>query len=202
MFERFTRNAIQAIVLAQDECRRSGQALVGIEQLLVGLLALGEGLAFEVLSGRNITLAAVRSLHNGSVSGENAAIGGEVPLAAPAEQVLVQASLEAVELFNESTGTEHILLSLLREAVVLRLFEKLGVSAEELKTGVWQSLLTIRLGACSEQVERSLIYGQIGRLYYFLGHREDAVDAYKKALTLPGGQVYSQYLNQCLGVEA
>ena len=85
MFERFTRNAIQAIVLAQDECRGSGQVLVGVEQLLAGLLALGEGLAFEVLSGRNITLAAVRSLHNGSVSGDNAAIGGEVPLAAPAE---------------------------------------------------------------------------------------------------------------------
>ncbi len=141
-------------------------------------------------------------MHNGSVSGENAAIGGEVPLAAPAEQVLVQASLEAVELFNESTGTEHILLSLLREDAVLRLFEKLGVSAEELKIGVWQSLLTIRLGACSEQEERSLIYGQIGRLNYFLGRREDAIDAYKKAVNLPGGQVYSQYLNQCLGVEA
>ncbi|MBI5176255.1 MAG: hypothetical protein HY986_25445 [Candidatus Melainabacteria bacterium] len=202
MFERFTRNAIQSIVLAQDECRVRGLALVGVEQLLLGLLALGEGLAFEVLSSRNITLSAVRSLLNGSVSGDTAAIGGEVPLAAPAEQVLVQASLESVELFNESTGTEHILLSLLREDAVLRLFDKLGVSAEELKTEVWRSLLTIRLGACNEQQEKALIYGQVGRLYYFLGRREDAVYAYKKALSLPGGQVYSQYLDQCPGVEA
>lgn len=202
MFERFTRNAIQSIVLAQDECRVRGLALVGVEQLLLGLLALGEGLAFEVLSSRNITLSAVRSLLNGSVSGDTAAIGGEVPLAAPAEQVLVQASLESVELFNESTGTEHILLSLLREDAVLRLFEKLGVNAEELKTEVWRSLLTIRLGACNEQQEKALIYGQVGRLYYFLGRREDAVYAYKKALSLPGGQVYSQYLDQCPGVEA
>ncbi|MDX1990337.1 MAG: Clp protease N-terminal domain-containing protein [Candidatus Obscuribacter sp.] len=202
MFERFTRNAIQSIVLAQDECRVRGLALVGVEQLLLGLLALGEGLAFEVLSSRNITLSAVRSLLNGSVSGDTAAIGGEVPLAVPAEQVLVQASLESVELFNESTGTEHILLSLLREDAVLRLFEKLGVSAEELKTEVWRSLLTIRLGACNEQQEKALIYGQVGRLYYFLGRREDAVYAYKKALSLPGGQVYSQYLDQCPGVEA
>lgn len=200
MFERFTRNAIQAIVLAQDECRRSGQALVGVEELLIGLLALGEGLACEVLNSRNITLAAVRSPHSHQFTG--GASTAEVPFAAQAEQVLVQASLEAADLLNESTGTEHILLSLLKEDDVRRMVEQLGFGADDLRAGVWQALLTLRLGSCNEQKEQSLIHGQIGRLYTFLGRRQEAVAAYKTALSLPGGQIFSPYLKECLGVEA
>ncbi len=164
MFERFTRNAIQAIVLAQDEGRGSGQTLVGVEELLIGLLALGEGLACEVLNSRNITLAALRTRHSRQVNAEDCASTAEVPLAAQAEEVLRQASLEAADLLNESTGTEHILLSLLKADEVKRMVEQLGVGADDLRTGVWQALLTLRLSTCNERKEQALIHGQIGRL--------------------------------------
>ena len=45
MFERFTEKAIRVIMLAQEESRRLGHNFVGTEQLLLGLIAEGTGIA-------------------------------------------------------------------------------------------------------------------------------------------------------------
>ena len=50
MFERFTRDARQAVTLAQEEARQLHHGYIGTEHLLLGLLAQQETSACQVLS--------------------------------------------------------------------------------------------------------------------------------------------------------
>jgi ATP-dependent Clp protease ATP-binding subunit ClpC len=56
MFERFTDKALQVIMLAQEESRRLGHNFVGTEQILLGLLGEGSGVAFKVLKSFGVTI--------------------------------------------------------------------------------------------------------------------------------------------------
>ena len=49
MFERFTEKAIKVIMLAQEEARRLGHNFVGTEQVLLGLIGEGTGIAAKTL---------------------------------------------------------------------------------------------------------------------------------------------------------
>ena len=56
MFERFTEKAIKVIMLAQEEARRLGHNFVGTEQILLGLIGEGTGIAAKVLKSMGLTL--------------------------------------------------------------------------------------------------------------------------------------------------
>jgi ATP-dependent Clp protease ATP-binding subunit ClpA len=61
MFERFTGKARAVIQLSLDEAKRTDARYVGTEHLLIGMLAIGEGKAFEALNAAGITLDRARS---------------------------------------------------------------------------------------------------------------------------------------------
>ena len=54
MFERFTEKAIKVIMLAQEEARRLGHNFVGTEQILLGLIGEGTGVAAKVLKSMGV----------------------------------------------------------------------------------------------------------------------------------------------------
>ena len=60
MFERFTDRARRIVVLAQDESRALDHDYIGTEHILLGLLRLGEGPAYQALSSEGVELDAVR----------------------------------------------------------------------------------------------------------------------------------------------
>ena len=60
MFERFTEKAIKVVMLSQEESRRLGHNFVGTEQILLGLLGEGTGVAFKVLRDEGLTLKDAR----------------------------------------------------------------------------------------------------------------------------------------------
>jgi len=60
MFERFTDKALQVIMLAQEESRRLGHNFVGTEQILLGLIGEGSGVAFKVLKSFGVTIKDAR----------------------------------------------------------------------------------------------------------------------------------------------
>lgn len=57
MFERFARLAKVAIAAAESESRRLGHDYIGTEHQLLGLLSIGEGVAYEVLQRAGVTWA-------------------------------------------------------------------------------------------------------------------------------------------------
>jgi ATP-dependent Clp protease ATP-binding subunit ClpA len=60
MFERFTDKARQSIAFAQHEARALGHNFIGTEHQLLGMLALGDGVAFRVLAAEGVTLEQTR----------------------------------------------------------------------------------------------------------------------------------------------
>jgi hypothetical protein len=102
--------------------------LVGTEHMLLGLLHEGEGIAATALESLGVSLQSARQ--QAREDGARVANrGSRKPEFSPvALQVLDRARQEASELEQNFIGTEHLLLSLLRDedGVAARLLEHLG----------------------------------------------------------------------------
>ena len=129
MFERFTEKAIKVIMLAQEESRRLGHNFVGTEQILLGLIGEGTGLAFKVLNSMGITLKDARVEVEKIIGRGTGFVAVEIPFTPRAKRVLELSLEEARQLGHNYIGTEHLLLGLIRETegVAARVLENLGV---------------------------------------------------------------------------
>ena len=86
-FERFTDRARRALILAQDEARRLGHDSVGPEHVLLGLLAVGGGIAAEALESLDISLEETRDM-GGEIAGRaQSAPADAIPFTPPARQL-------------------------------------------------------------------------------------------------------------------
>jgi ATP-dependent Clp protease ATP-binding subunit ClpC len=115
MFERFTDRARRAVVLAQEEARMLHHDFIGTEHLLLGLLHEGDGTAAKALQALDISLEPVRR-EVAEIRGRgHAAPTGHIAFTPRAKRVLELSLREALQLGHNYIGTEHILLSLIRE---------------------------------------------------------------------------------------
>ena len=65
MSNRFTERAQRVILIAQEEAKRLNHDYVGTEHILLGLIALGEGVAAQVLANLGVDLRRVRCDNGG-----------------------------------------------------------------------------------------------------------------------------------------
>src|ERR1700733_12124705 len=102
--------------------------LIGTEHVLLGLIHEGEGLAATALQSLGITLHAAREQAREEGSGVTHRSSRTPRFSPLAIQVLDRARQEASQLEQNFIGTEHLLLSLLREedGVAARVLEHLG----------------------------------------------------------------------------
>jgi ATP-dependent Clp protease ATP-binding subunit ClpC len=114
MFERFTDQARQVVVLAQDESRALKHGYIGAEHLLLGLLREEEGLAARVLASFEIAAEDVRAQVARIVGEGDEPAVGQIPFTPSAKTVLELSLREALSLGHQYVGTEHILLGVVR----------------------------------------------------------------------------------------
>ena len=117
MFERFTDQARRVLALAQDEARAHHCHRVGTEHLLLGLIEEREGIALAALSSLGISPEMVRRQVEeitGQRQGQEPS-GRHTQYTMRAKKALDLALREALQLGHHHIGTEHILLSLIRE---------------------------------------------------------------------------------------
>ena len=138
MFERFTEKAIKVVMLSQEESRRLGHNFVGTEQILLGLLGEGTGVAFKVLRDEGLTLKDARMDIERIIGRGSGFVAVEIPFTPRAKRVLENSIEESRDLGHGYVGTEHILLALLDEddGVAWRLFENLHTDIEKLRANV------------------------------------------------------------------
>src|SRR3989339_60973 len=139
MSNRFTERVQRVIIIAQEEAKRLNHDYVGTEHILLGLVALGEGVAAKVLANIGVDLRRVRTEVEKLVgTGDNVMLLGEIPFTPRAKKVLELAVDEAQNLGHTYVGTEHLLLGLLREeeGIAARVLENLGVRINEARDEV------------------------------------------------------------------
>jgi ATP-dependent Clp protease ATP-binding subunit ClpC len=110
-------NRVQDVIrLSREEALRLGHDYIGTEHLLLGVIREGEGIAVKILRNLGVDLYKLKKGIEDTVrtSGGTLTIGN-IPLTKQAEKVLKITYLEAKLYKSDVIGTEHLLLSLLRD---------------------------------------------------------------------------------------
>jgi ATP-dependent Clp protease ATP-binding subunit ClpC len=138
MYERFTDDARQTMVLALREARRSGREDVGTEHVLLGLIDQPECVAATILRALRLDLTTVRmEAENGAVGFQNSATVKDHPL--PRAKVVLDLAIEeANNLGHDYVDTRHLLVGLIRErdGVAGRILRDSGIFPEAVRKHV------------------------------------------------------------------
>lgn len=144
MFERFTEQARQVVVLAQDEARQLRHQHIGTEHLLLALLRdQHRGIAAQILQSFDLTVERVHDrLREIVPPGDGPVASGQIPFTSRAKRVLEGALRETQSLGHDRIGTEHLLLALMsdNECVATRILVYCDVDPETVRTRVLRTI--------------------------------------------------------------
>src|SRR3989440_377549 len=142
-FDRFNDRAKRVLALAEDEAIRFNHNYIGTENLLLGLVREGEGVAARVLDSLGVELSKVRTAVEFIIGrGDSTTSPSEITLSPRTKKVIELAIDEARKLGHSHVGTEHLLLGLVREGegIASGVLESLGVSLEKVRHQVIATL--------------------------------------------------------------
>ena len=124
--------------LAKEEARRIGRNIVGTEMFLLGIIAEGTSVAFEVLSELEITMRDARTVVEGLVGYGNEYFDKEIIFTKRAKTVLEKAWLAAKKSNKQKIEAVDLLLAILDEpdSLAMKALDQLGVDAIEIKYGI------------------------------------------------------------------
>jgi ATP-dependent Clp protease ATP-binding subunit ClpC len=112
----FSPRVKDVITFSREEALRLGHDYIGVEHLLLGIIREGEGIAVKIIQERGSNLLDIRKEIE-SISKPNHSMSvslGNIPLLKQAEKVLKITYLEAKLMKSAVIGTEHLLLSILK----------------------------------------------------------------------------------------
>src|SRR4029453_2809257 len=139
MEAKFSPKVKEVISYSREEALRLGHDFIGTEHLLLGLIRDGEGLAIKVLKSMDIDIIlrlkdiedSIRdkAIHNHNVNVNN------LPLTKQAEKVLKITILEAKVQKSDTIGTEHLILSILKnkDTVVTEVLARFDIDYDSFK---------------------------------------------------------------------
>ncbi|PIW70135.1 MAG: Clp protease ClpC [Ignavibacteriales bacterium CG_4_9_14_3_um_filter_30_11] len=112
----FSERLQDVIRLSREEALRLGHDYIGTEHLLLGIIREGQGVAVQILRNLECDLMKLKKAIEETVrtSGGTLTIGN-IPLTKQAEKVLKITQIESKIYKADVIGTEHLLLSLLRD---------------------------------------------------------------------------------------
>ncbi|MDB9445558.1 ATP-dependent Clp protease ATP-binding subunit [Anabaena sp. CS-542/02] len=142
MFEHFTSEAIKVIMLSQEEARRLGHNFVGTEQILLGLVGEGTGVAAKVLAELGVTLKEARREVEKIIGRGSGFVPPEIPFTPKVKSLFEQSFREANSLGHNYINTEHLLLGLTEagEGVAAKVLQNIGVDLRNIRTKVIRRL--------------------------------------------------------------
>lgn len=113
----FSNRVRDVIAYSREEAIRLGHDYIGTEHLLLGIIREGEGIAVQILRNLGCDLLKLKKAIEDAVRSTNGptTVVGNLPLTKQAEKVLKITYLEAKLYKSDVIGTEHLLLSLLRD---------------------------------------------------------------------------------------
>ncbi len=138
MEAKFSNRVKEVISLSREEALRLGHDYIGTEHLLLGMIREGEGVAVSILKKLGIPLDELRNAIERAVKGtanHNVKNMANIPLTRQSEKVLKITYLEAKIFKSQLIGTEHLLLSILRDEdnIATQILNKFEVSYDTIK---------------------------------------------------------------------
>ena len=117
MDAKFSPRVKDVITYSREEALRLGHNYIGVEHLMLGIIREGEGTAVRILEGLNVDLQKLRKALEGSIrpTAGTSVGAGNIPLVKQAEKILKITYLEAKIFKSNLIGTEHLLLSILKD---------------------------------------------------------------------------------------
>ena len=139
MQPQFTDKAKAALMLAERAAKNLRQSYVGSEHILLGLLRENTGVAATVLMNNGVDVVQLKEMIQDLIAPESSVLIAERDGYSPrAQRILDEAHRQAERFHSDKTGTEHILLALLKEGenVAVRLLNTMGISVQKLYVDV------------------------------------------------------------------
>jgi ATP-dependent Clp protease ATP-binding subunit ClpC len=138
MEAKFSPRVKDVISYSREEALRLGNDFISVEHILLGIIREGEGAAIRLLASFNLDLKSIKAeielglKKNAPISIDSAI---NIPLVKQAEKVLKKSFLEAKLYKSADIGTQHLLLSILKEedCVATTILNKYGVIYDIIK---------------------------------------------------------------------
>ena len=135
MQSQFTDKAQNALAQASRCARSLKQGYIGTEHILVGLLKEDTGVAAKVLADNGVEAGQVMDMIRDLIAFENGvAVKDREGYSPRAARILEEAHSQAARFGQKQTGTEHLLLALIKEGenVAVRLLNTLGANVQKI----------------------------------------------------------------------
>ena len=132
----FSSKVRDVIQFSREEALRLGHDYIGTEHLILGIVRLGDGVAIRILKNLDCDLFKLKKTIEDTVRGTGGTVTvGNIPLTKQAEKVLRITYLEAKLYKSDTIGTEHLLLSLLRdeENIAAQILQQFNVSYDSVR---------------------------------------------------------------------
>lgn len=138
MEAKFSNRVKEVISLSREEALRLGHDYIGTEHLLLGMIREGEGVAVSILKKLGVPLDELRNSVERAVKGtanHNVKNLANIPLTRQSEKVLKITYLEAKIFKSQLIGTEHLLLSILRDEdnIATQILQKFDATYDAVK---------------------------------------------------------------------
>lgn len=115
-FNGFTEKANTAINLAIDSAQEMGHTYVGSEHILLGLLKVGDGVAYSVLTKSGASADTLEELMKNEIGVGSFSVLTPDDFTPRTKRILQTAVMQAAQMGHNYVGTEHILIALLSDS--------------------------------------------------------------------------------------
>jgi hypothetical protein len=158
MFERFTPGARQVLSEAKHAAEDLRHKFIGTEHLLLGLLAVEDGIAAQVLHDLGVDTEEVKRRIQELVGAGPKAVVGNFPFTPRAKKTLELSFRHALSLGHDHIGPEHIFLGLLdvRDGVSGQILRTMGVTGGRAEEKVTAALVAHGWTPPSKKARRRL----------------------------------------------
>ncbi|OGJ44309.1 hypothetical protein A3J23_03700 [Candidatus Peregrinibacteria bacterium RIFCSPLOWO2_02_FULL_48_14] len=142
-FNKFTKEAKQALIVAQEVAKKTGTSYVGTEHILIGILAQRTSLGATVLQNFGVTLENVNLVLKTVGRTQMNQRGSKNPggLSGFAKKVIEDAIRSAHEFSHMFVGTEHLLYALVLQenTAATVILENMKISPEDIRQEIVQT---------------------------------------------------------------
>ncbi len=164
-FNRFTKEAKRALIVAQEKARESKLSYVGTEHILIGILSQESSLGASILLNFGVSLENVylvlKTVGRNSAPSKANEPGG---LSGFAKEIIEDAVKVAAEFGHSFVGTEHLLYSLVSQnnTAATVILENMKVSPNDVREQILEIFERAKNMGSKDAVSGALPNGQAG----------------------------------------